>query len=203
MDLTGIWKPYGRYVNKDQKITIQSQELTFWIGVAGPNPRQTTVHFRLVEEHSLRENHCCNLEIDEERFKNTDFIVHEETIEGKTVAILSMMIMELDGRGRIVGKSYVREEDYALVNDEFKSLAYQHWNARPSVTMMQMDRGGFFPIGMMSGKSGMSGGAGMMSGEMPAAAPNPVTRVEPWDCICGNKQITTRFCSECGMPMPK
>lgn len=28
MELTGIWKPYGQYVKKDQKITIQGHEIT-------------------------------------------------------------------------------------------------------------------------------------------------------------------------------
>ena len=173
----------------------------FWTGVAGPNPSQTSVHFHLEEEHSLRENRCYNLKIDEEQFRNMDFMVHEETIDGKPVVILSQMTMEYDGRGRIVCFSYVREEDYSLVNDDFKSLAYQRWNDRPSVPMMQMNPGCSFPMGMMAER--MSGMAVLRSGEIPAAVPNPVSKVEPWDCSCGKKQNTTKFCPECGMPMPK
>lgn len=198
MNLTGIWKPYGKYVYKDQTVTIQGEELTFWPGVADPNARKTTVPFHLEEAHSLRENRCYNIIIDEEQFKNTDFVVHEEVIDGKPVVILSQMMMEYDGRGRIVLFSYVREEDYALVNDDFKSLAYQYWNDRPSTPMTQMNPGATLSMGMMAGM------AGMMSGGMASAAvPNPVSKVEPWDCSCGKKQNTTKFCPECGMPMPK
>ena len=195
MILTGTWKPYGKYGKNNPDITIQGQELTFWLGVMTPNPRQTTVHFHLEEEHSLRENHCYNIKFDEEEFKNTDLIVHEETIDGKSVVILSDMGMEYDGRGRIVVSSYVREEDYALVNDDFKSLAYKYWNDRPSVPMMQMNPGMGFPMGMMSGMTDMS--------PSPAMPPSPAGPIEPWDCICGEKQITYRFCPECGMPMSK
>lgn len=203
MNLTGIWKPYGKYVNKDQIIMIQGQEITFGIGVAGPNSKQTTVHFHLEEGRSLRENNCHNIIIDEEQFKNTDYMVHEENIEGKTVVILSYMIMEYDGRGRIVFHSYVREEDYELLNDDFKSLAYQHWNDRPSVPMTQMNLKDDIPMAMMGRMMGsmMLGMPGMMPGaSCPVVAPGSVTQVEPWDCSCGNKQITTKFCQECGMP---
>ncbi len=205
MELTGTWKPYGKYAEKDQSITIQGQELTFGIRVADQPPTSTTVHFRLEEEHSLRENHCHNLIIEETEFKIMDFMVHEETIEGRQVVILSKMTMEYDGRGRIVIASYVREEDYRLINDDFKSAAYQYWNDRPAVPMMQMGPGGNVPMGMMSDMMAgrMSASLlGMMSG-MQAAAPGPVTQVEPWDCTCGNKQITTKFCGECGQPCPK
>ena len=150
MNLTGIWKPYGRYTNKDQNILIQDQELSFWMGAMSPNPKPTTVHFHLEEEHSLRENHCYKIKIDEEQFKDMDYIVHEETIEGKAVVILSYMSMEYDGRGRIVFFSYVREEDYALVNDEFKSVAYKYWNDRPSVPMMQMNPSEFISMSMLN-----------------------------------------------------
>lgn len=203
MNLSGIWKPFGRFVHKDQEIIIQDQEITFWIGSAGSNPRQTTVPFHLEEDQSLRKNHCCNIKIDDEEFRNTDYFVHEEIIEEKPVVILSQMTMEYDGRGRIVIFSYVREEDYSLVNDEFKSLAYKYWNDRPSVPMMQMNPGVGFPMGMMGCMGNMTD---LMSGMMnlnSAAVTTPSTTVEPWDCICGNKQITTRFCGECGMPMPK
>ena len=195
MELTGIWKPYGRYTNKDQKIMIQGQELTFWEGVFRPNPKQVSVHFHLEEEHCLRENHCYHIMIDEEQYKNNDFVVHEEIIDGKAVVILSSMGMEYDGRGRIVFMSYVREEDYALVNDDFKSVAYQYWNERPSVPMMQMNLGGNISMGMM-------GMMEMMNGMM-AEAPSSVVQVDPWNCSCGNKQISSRFCPECGLPMPK
>lgn len=151
IELNGTWKPYGQYVNKDQKIMIQGHELTFWTDAMSPNSKQTTAHFHLVEEHSLRENHCYNIKIDEEQFKNTDLMVHEELIEGKQVVILSYMGMEHDGRGRIVFFSYVREEDYELVNDEFKSLAYQYLNNRPSVPMMQMNLGVDISFGMLGG----------------------------------------------------
>lgn len=208
MNLTGIWKPYGRYAMKERKITIQDQELTFWIDVVSPNPKQTTVHFHLTEERCLRENQCYNIEIEEEQFKNTDYIVHEEMIGEKPVVILSHMAMELDGRGRIVISSYVREEDYALVNDEFESLAYQYWNNRPSIPMTQINPNGNAFLGMMGEPITM----GMMQGNMPGlmggtqtppAPPTPPAPVDPWDCICGKKQITGRFCPECGMPMPK
>ena len=208
-NLTGTWKPFGRYVKKNPQITIQGQELTFWIGMMRPEPKQTTVHFHLEEGRSLRENHCYNIIIDEEQYKNMDFMVHEETIEGKQVVILSHMGMEYDGRGRIVMASYIREEEYALVNDEFKSLAYQYWNDCPSVPMMQTGPSGNdfmgMKLGMMPGMmSGMT--AGMMpsmTAGMVAVTPSPVSQVEPWDCSCGNKQITGKFCPECGMPMPE
>lgn len=200
-NLTGAWKPFGRYVKKNPQITIQGQELTFWIGMMRPEPKQTTVHFHLEEGRSLRENHCYNIIIDEEQYKNMDFMVHEETIEGKQVVILSHMGMEYDGRGRIVMASYIREEEYVLVNDEFKSLAYQYWNDRPSVPMMQTGSSGNDFMGM---KLGMMPGmmSGMLDG-MSAVTSSPVAQVEPWDCTCGNKQITSKFCGECGMPMPK
>lgn len=195
MILTGTWKPYGKYGKSNPNIMIADLELTFWTGVMTPNPKQTTVHFHLEEEHSLRENHCYNIKIDDDNFKNMDFMVHEETIDGKTVVILSSMGMEYDGRGRIVFSSYVREEDYELVNDDFKSLAYQYWNDRPSVPMMQMNLGTNIFMGMMSGMTDMP--------QSPVVAPSPAGPMEPWDCACGKKQITNRFCPECGMPMPK
>lgn len=189
MELTGVWQPYGRYIIEDQKIMIQGQELTFWVGAASPYPKQVTVPFHLEEEHCLRENHCYKIMIDDEQFKNTDFMVHEETIEGKPVVILSFMSMEHDGRGRIVFFSYVREEDYTLVSEDFKSLAYKYWNDRPSVSMMQMNPSVNISMGMMCGTT--------------AAAPSPTTQANPWDCTCGKKQITSKFCPECGMPMSK
>lgn len=201
MELTGTWKPYGQYVNKDQKIIIQGQELTFWINAMSLNPEQVTVHFHLVEEKSLRENRCYNIKIDEEQYKNTDFMVHEELIEGKPVVILSHMGMEQDGRGRIVFFSYVREEDYALVNDAFKSLAYKYWNDRPSVPMMQINPKAGISMGVMGGMTADMI-SNLMSG-MTAVVSSQTTQVEPWDCTCGNKQITNKFCPECGQPMSK
>lgn len=201
MELTGTWKPYGQYVNKDQKIIIQGQVLTFWINAMSLNPEQATVHFHLVEENSLRENRCYNIKIDEEQYKNTDFMVHEELIEGKPVVILSYMGMEQDGRGRIVFFSYIRKEDYALVNDEFKSLAYKYWNDRPSVSMMQVNPNASIPMGVMGGMT-----ADMISNlmsDMTAVVPSQATQVEPWDCTCGNKQVSNKFCPECGLPMSK
>ena len=109
---------------------------------------------------------CYNIKIDEEQFKNTDFMVHEENIEGKPVVILAQMDMEYDGRGRIVFFSYVREEDYALVNDEFKSVAYQYWNERPSASMMQIEPSANIPMGMMLGRTAM--------------AQSSARQVEPW-----------------------
>lgn len=197
IELNGTWKPYGQYVNKDQKITIQGHELTFWIETMSLKPKQTTVHFRLVKDYSMCETRCYNIKIDDVQFKNIDFMVHEESIDGKSVVILSHMDMEYDGRGRIVFFSYVREEDYALVNDEFKSLAYKYWNDRPSVPMMKMNLGVDISIGMMGV---------MMSGtksEMATAVPSSVTQGKTWDCSCGNKQITNKFCPECGLPMSK
>lgn len=197
IELNGTWKPYGQYVNKDQKITIQGHELTFWTGVMNPNSKKVTVHFHLSEEHILHENRCYNIKIDKEQYKNTDFMVHEELIEGKPVVILSYMGMEQDGRGRIVFFSYVREEDYALVNDEFKSLVYQYLNDSPSVPMMKMNPGVDISRGMMGEMM-----ARMKTGMM-VAVPNQAIQVEPWDCTCGNKQVTSKFCPECGLPMSK
>ena len=209
IELNGTWKPYGQYVNKDRKIIIHGHELTFETDAMSSDSKTATVHFHLVEENSLRENHCYNIKIDEEQYKNTDFMVHEELIEGKPVVILSYMGMEQDGRGRIVFFSYVREKDYALVNDEYKSLAYQYWNERPPVPMMQVNPEAGIPMGVMGGMMpGMMGGmtadmiSNLMSG-MTAAIPSQVTQVKPWDCTCGNKQITSKFCPECGLPMQK
>lgn len=204
MNLTGTWKPFGRYVDENQKITIQDQELTFGVGFVGPTPNQTTVHFHLVEGGSLRENHCYNIEIEEAQFRNTDFIVHEETIEGKPVIILSNMCMEYDGRGRIVLASYVREEDYSLVNADFKSLAYKHYNDCPSIPMTQNNSGAEIAMGMMATMASMADMASVRFGiPTSTTVSTPSTQMEPWDCICGKKQNTSRFCPECGMPMPQ
>ncbi len=151
MELTGTWKPYGKYVNKDQKIIIQDYEITFWTDSVSSNSKQATASFHLEEGGSLKENHCYNIKIDDEQYKNIDFMVHEEIIDGKPVVILSHMDMEYDGRGRIVFFSYVREEDYTLVNDEFKSLAYLYWNERPPVSKMQKNPNEYMAMSMTLG----------------------------------------------------
>ncbi len=64
---------------------------------------------------------------------------HMENINGKEIPVISQMIMEYDGRGRIVRASYVRKEDRTLVNEDYETRLYKACNKRTATPMSRME----------------------------------------------------------------
>jgi len=203
MELTGTWKAIGCGAAERKDILIQDGAITFTAGTWN-KPFEKTDKFNLVPERVLREVYCQKLDLVGEEDERFDFIIHEEIMGEKIVIILSEMTIEYDGRGRIVGTTYVREEDLPLLGDDFESKAHQFFNRRmvtaPDDHMIieGMKNNGFMGMGAMMGGPMM----GMRSPQnMPTTSTLPT--VEPWDCTCGKKQITGRFCPECGSAKPQ
>lgn len=203
MNLTGIWKAIGCTEEEKKDIIIQDGNITFTAGTWN-KPFEKTGAFNLVPENVLQEAGCQKLNLIGEDDDSFDFIVHEEMMDGKQVILLSEMTMEYDGRGRIVGDTYVREADLPLVGNDFVSKARQFFNKRKATPT---DNGPMKepvePMGFM-GMGAMMGGMmpGMMASQgMPA--PSAAPAVEPWDCTCGAKHNGGRFCPECGNMKPQ
>jgi len=174
MDLTGIWKPFGKYVTDSQKIIIQGNQISYWrfIGKQGM-PQENAEFYLEPEKTDLKESNCYNLLLKGDEYRNYDAIIHEENLLGKNVFILSEMTMEYDGRGRIVRTSYIREDDYSRIDPQFESKAYQYFNNRIATPMQATGSGTFMNMGM-----------GMMSlNSAPPLFTAPPSGT-PWSCTC-------------------
>ena len=58
-------------------------------------------------------------------------IYHEQEYEGRTLRLLSCVLMEYDGRGEVITEEYISEEQYSLVPANFTSALAERMNGQP------------------------------------------------------------------------
>lgn len=151
---------------------------------------KVTAPFELRNSSYLPADASC-YEIDVKTDKKPELVYHEETVNGRRVPFISSMMMEYDGRGMIVADTYVKEEHLPLTGKDFESRLYICCNKRKPVPMMNM--GGAAPaMGSMMNFCPMGTDPSV---QQPATGK---TAVAPWDCACGEKGITGKFCPNCG-----
>lgn len=195
MNLQGKFAAYSRFSVDGKEIVFNGNNVTY----SGTDLRTDsmvtyTLPYEMVKaDYLLRNASCYEIRIKSDAFcGNPDFVYHIEKINGKDVEMISRMTMEYDGRGRIVGSSYVKEENLGLVDEDYESLLYQACNHRKSAPMtFQQVPGGMAAMGSMMGMNGM----GLSADGQKATGP-------AWDCTCGEKGITGKFCPSCGLPRP-
>lgn len=194
MDISGIWKPFGKWDSMRPSIEINGDEITFYRAVGNSDLQKSTKKFEMLSNYYMRDFECYDLKIEGDEYRSLDYMVHEETVNGKPVAILSAMGMEYDGRGRIVSASLIREEDADLVDENFVSEAVKFWNRRPSVspTMIMNPTSGGFTMAMVNRM--------IPTGNQTNDEQSSVVKL--WNCGCGLKGISSKFCPECGTPRP-
>lgn len=158
MEVNGTWMSYGKFALNKKPIKIDGNEITYWKSVGREEPEEVTSKFVLEKDQAyMPSENCHNLKIEGDEYRALDYMVHEETIGEKKVAILSFMGMEYDGRGRIVLSSFVREEDLGLVNEDFESKAVKYWNKRPAIPMTNINAKGPFTMPVMGGMMALNG----------------------------------------------
>lgn len=193
MDISGTWKPFGKQDSMSPFIVIDKDEITYYSAGGNADSTSNTKKFEMLRTYFMKDLECYDLKIEGDEYRSSDYMVHEEIINGRPVAIFSIMGMEFDGRGRIVRASFIREEDADLVDENFVSEAVKFWNRRPSVppTMMNPAPGGF----TMAMGNGMIPTGNQINDEQSSV-------VKLWNCGCGLKGIGSKFCPECGTPRP-
>lgn len=211
MDISGKWKAFGgfRYaISRDDSsnfipIEIEGNVMIRRTKDENGELQEIKHKFELREACGyMREYNCRDILIEGDEHHSLDYMVHEETIGDKTVAIISFMGMEFDGRGRIVMCSFIREEDFDLVDENYVTKAYIFWNRRASTSTIQFMN----PMLMekMMANNPMALNMEMINTGMAdiQANPEPAAPSDGWDCSCGSRNNTHKFCPECGAPRP-
>lgn len=195
MNIEGKFVTAEDYALEGKEIVISGNTISYTKRNVYENTySKVTAPFELKKSSYLPTDAACH-NIDVKTDKKPELVYHEEIINGKTVPFISSMIMEYDGRGMIVAFTYVKEEYLPLINEDFESRLYIRCNKSTHSPMMNM--GGVAPaMGSMMDFQTMGAGLSM---QQPTAGK---TAVAPWDCTCGEKGITGKFCPNCGLPCP-
>lgn len=194
MDISGTWKAFGKRAVQSKPIVIDKDEITYYSAVGNSEPVKNTKKFEMLRTYYMRDLECYDLKIEGDEYKSMDYMVHEETINGRPVVIFSIMGMEYDGRGRVVMASFIREEDADLVDENYVSEAVKFWNRRPTVSPTMI-------------KNPTQGGFTMAMGNRMIPLGNQTndeqsSEVKLWNCGCGLKGNSGKFCPECGKSRP-
>lgn len=222
MNLDGKWYLCNSKVVSGKNITIEKDKITLYcLTLKNRQSERITTKFTLKNaDYLLCDAECMAFEFGElGEYVKPDLMCHKENIDGQEVVVLSYMLMEYDGRGLIVGASYVRENDLKYIPKEFESRLYK---ARNESTVSSMNR-----MGNDSPSTGMMGGMTSFMGMKPIMQmapgffqqPEPTTnsgfikQPEPampanptptsWNCDCGQMNNTGKFCTNCGKKRPQ
>lgn len=205
MEIKGNFKAFGRLCRSGREIAFDGSTIRYTAADIRTDVTHTAQYsYEAVScDYMLPNASCHEIRIcSEDSSSKPDLVYHVENVDGKEIHIVSEMFMEYDGRGRIVGVSYIKEEDLPFVNDSFESRLYKSCNNRTPVSMMNPEfiggAGMMNMMGMMN--SGLVPGMGSAAPAEPSSA--PAVSSEPWDCICGEKGNTGNFCRNCGMKRP-
>lgn len=189
MDITGKWVAFSAYAGSDPGLTITKKKFTYAVRKnKGEGYEQRKTGYKLKEiRHLISGAECFEIELDPlPGYGMPEYYCHMEKIGDKEVPIVSLTTMEYDGRGLIVMVSYIRKKDLDLVTEDYESLLYKTLNRRSAAPMHKVT--GIPSMGSFTPPMGMPYGSGK--------------KCDPWDCSCGSKGNTGKFCPECGNPMP-
>lgn len=200
MKLDGNWKAIGIMAERQKDLIIRGNIL-----------EQHTIYDKtLINEFTLEpceEYKSIAKEIEyiklEGKNGRPDCIVHIEECDGHDVRIISFTTMEYDGRGLIVIREFIHEDDIEYIPADFESKLYDRLNNRQSIPMMNPFMLGNQPnmpaMGMM-GMMGMMGNMNNMGNAESTGMKKNEAPQEEWKCLCGHVNVGGRFCAECGMP---
>lgn len=156
MDFNGKWIQVRTFGPEQDVIEIEDNIIKY-NSCFVKEPFHVSTSYKLEESpmYTKEDMKCYRIIVDSDERPVPEFYIHVDTYEGQEIRVISDTTFEYDGRGLIVLREYVHEDDFKCIDKEFKSKLYRLLNDRPVPSMTQTSdgmMGGFMGVSMM-GKS--------------------------------------------------